>query len=107
MDTDKLVEHARARFEHAAAKRTLKEKYQGKLIFAYEGGMFKVGPELITFLDVCVKQNKHAETNIIILDLYDNPVSVNVIELREIAFQYYTETMKSWFEEYEELNKNR
>ena len=32
METEKLVAHARARFDHAAAKRTLKEKYEAKLL---------------------------------------------------------------------------
>jgi hypothetical protein len=35
MDTEQLVAHGRARFEHESARRTLREKYQAKLTFAY------------------------------------------------------------------------
>jgi hypothetical protein len=30
MDTDQLIRHSRARFDHVAARRLLKEKYQAK-----------------------------------------------------------------------------
>ena len=44
MDTNALVAHARARFDHAAARRVLKEKYEAKMVFAYGGGMWRAGP---------------------------------------------------------------
>ena len=43
MNTENIVAHARARFDHEAAKRVLKEKYQAKMLFAYRGGMFRAG----------------------------------------------------------------
>jgi hypothetical protein len=107
MDTEELLAHSRTRFDHAASKRTLKEKYQGKFVFTYSGGMFKATPELINFLDTCVKMNNHNEADVVLLDLYENPVSVNVIELRKLAYQKYCEQMKAWLEEYKELSKNR
>lgn len=107
MDTEELLAHSRIRFDHAASKRTLKEKYQGKFVLAHAGGMFKATPELINFLDVCVKMNDPSETDTVLLDLYENPIKVNVIELRKIVYQTYTEQMKAWLEEYKELSKNR
>jgi hypothetical protein len=107
MDTEELLAHSRTRFDHAAAKRTLKEKYQGKFVLAYAGGMFRATTELISFLDVCVKMNHHNEKDIILLDLYENPVKVNVIELRKLVYKKYCEQMSAWLKEYEELNKNR
>jgi len=50
MNTDALVAHARARFDHAAARRVLKEKYEAKMVFAHAGGMWRAGPELLTVL---------------------------------------------------------
>ena len=44
MDTDNLIAHGRARFDHTAARRILQEKYQAKLTFAYAGGMWSAGP---------------------------------------------------------------
>jgi hypothetical protein len=101
MDTDNLVAHARARFDHAAAKRVLKEKYEGKLNFAYNGGMWRAGPELINTLNLCPWDDA------VILDLYENPVRVAPIELKKLAEERWQEQMNAWLAEYEELNKNR
>lgn len=101
MDTDQLISHSRARFDHAAAKRLLKEKYQGKLTFAYRDGMFQAGPDLINTLNTCPWDDA------VILDLYENPVRVAPIELKKLAEQRWQEQMTAWLIEYEELNKNR
>jgi hypothetical protein len=53
MDTDNLIAHSRARFAYEAAKRTLREKYHGKMVFAYNGGMWRAGPELQTMIFTC------------------------------------------------------
>jgi len=100
MNTDELIAHARARFEHAAAKRLLKEKYQGKFAFAHEGGMWSAGPELLTLLKSCVGE-------VVILDLYENPVKIDAKELYELAMQRWQEQMNAWLVEYEQLSRNR
>lgn len=101
MNTDTLIAHSRARFDHASAKKTLKEKYQGKLTFAFGGGMWRAGPELITLL------TGRSEVDIVLLDLYENPVRVNAPQLLREAEQRWKEQMNAWLVEYEELNKNR
>lgn len=100
MDTNQLIAHSRARFEHEAARRTLKEKYQAKLTFAHAGGMWTAGPELLTVLKLCSGEA-------VILDLYENPVKVNAEELYELAIARWQEQLNAWLTEYEELNKNR
>ena len=52
MDTNAVIAHARARFDHETARRLLKEKYQARMLFAYGGGMWRAGPELLTVLHV-------------------------------------------------------
>jgi hypothetical protein len=101
MDTENLIAHARARFEHAAARRTLKEKYQAKLTFGWNGGMFKTTPEMITFLSL------YGDERIVILDLYETPVEVNAKELCELMKLRLQEQMNAWLIEHTELNKNR
>ena len=100
MNTDELVTHSRARFDHAAARRTLKEKYQAKFIFAYNGGMWQVGPELLTTLKCCTGE-------VVILDLYEAPVKVNAEQFYEQVVQRWQEQLNAWLIEYEALNKNR
>jgi hypothetical protein len=101
MDTNQLIKHSRARFDHAAAKRTLKEKYQGKLTFAYNGGLWLAGPDLITTLMACLNSTA------IILDLYDNPVEVEVNKLLNQAQEHWQSQMALWLTEYNELNRKR
>jgi hypothetical protein len=100
MDTNNLISHARARFEHAAAKRLLKEKYQAKFIFAHAGGMWQAGPELLTTLKCCSGEA-------VILDLYETPVKIDAGEFYEQVLQRWQEQLNAWLVEYEQLNKNR
>lgn len=101
MNTDQLVSHSRARFEHAAARRLLKEKYQGKMTFAWNGGMFKATPEMITFLSL------YGDEPIVVQDLYENPVEVNAKQICEFMKERLQEQMNAWLVEFQESNKNR
>jgi hypothetical protein len=100
MNSDELISYGRARFDHAAAKRLLNEKYQAKFLFAHAGGMWQAGPELLTLLKCC-------SGPVVILDLYETPVQVNAEEFYEQVLQRWQEQLNAWLVEYQELNKNR
>jgi hypothetical protein len=102
MDTDALIAHARARFDHVAAKRVLKEKYQARMLFAHRGGMWRAGPELLAML-----QSVPVEDDIVILDLYENPIKINPLELQHLAQDRWQEQMNAWLVEHDELSKRR
>ena len=102
MDTDQIIENSRARFEHAAAKRLLKEKYQAKMLFAHAGGMWQAGPELLSTLKCCVMDKE-----VVLLDLYENPVKINTKELWNLAAERWQEQMNAWLVEYTRLNEQR
>jgi len=101
MDTDQLIEHSRARFDHAAARRVLREKYQARMLFAHGGGMWRAGPELLTLLMAC------PDPTAVILDLYENPVQVHVQELSALAQQRWQEQMNAWLAEHQQINQQR
>jgi len=102
METEKLVAHARARFDHAAARRTLKEKYEARMLFAYAGGMWRAGPDLQCVLLACAQ-----DTDVVLLDLYETPTKVNVPELFAQSHARWQEHMNAWQVEHENLNQNR
>lgn len=102
MTTDTLIATARARFDHESAKRVLREKYKAKFIFAHAGGMWQAGPELLSTLKCCVMDKE-----VVLLDLYENPVKINTKELWNLAAERWQEQMNAWLVEYTELNKNR
>lgn len=102
MDTNDLIKQARSRFDHAAAKRVLKEKYEAKMLFPYAGGMWQAGPDLLTLL-----QAIPVEDDVVLLDLYDNPVKVNPYELQCLTLERWQEQMNAWLLEHTELSKQR
>ena len=101
MDTNELITHSRTRFDHHQARTVLKEKYQAKMTFAYGGGMWRAGPELLTVLAVCPDESA------VLLDLYETPVKVDIREIELAAQQRWQEQMNAWMVEHEELNRNR
>jgi hypothetical protein len=101
MNTDELIAHSRARFEHAVAKKVLKEKYQAKLMFASQGGMWQAGPELLNLLHV------FSIPEVVILDLYDTPVRVDPQALYRQAVTHWQEQMNAWAVEFEQQSQNR
>ena len=101
MDTENLIAHARARFDHATAKRVLREKYEARMIFAHDGGMWRAGPELINILAAVPPGDA------VLLDLYETPVQITVTELFALAHERWQEQMNAWKVEWDELNKKR
>ncbi len=97
-----MIAHGRARFEHEAARKTLREKFQAKLTFAYRGGMWHAGPELNATIFTCGRMGE-----VVLEDLYGNPVRIDTKELMELSQERFNEQMNAWLVEYEQLNTNR
>ena len=72
------------------------------MIFAYNGGLWQAGPELLTLLQACP-----VEDDIVIVDLYGNPIKITPIELQHLALDRWQEQMNAWLIEHEQLAKNR
>lgn len=98
---DDLITHIRARFDHEAARKILREKYQSKLQFGHNGGMFRAAPDMITFLSL------YGDQRVVVQDIYENPVEVNAQELCEVMKHRLQEHMTAWLIEWEELKKQR
>lgn len=104
MDTDKLSQRIRKRFDHNQAKRVLREKYTAKMQFAHAGGMWSAEPALITQCNLCIAQN-HFEP--VLLDTHGNPIKVDANELKTLAMQRWQEQMNAWHAELETLKRER
>ena len=101
MDTDQLIAHSRARFDHESARRLLNEKYTAKMLFAHAGGMWRAGPELLMLLQAC------AEQDVVLRDLYNTPIQVNTIDLQLLAYSRWQEQMNAWLVDFEQISKQR
>ena len=98
---DNITQKIRHRFDHEAAKQTLREKYEAKLLFAHQGGMFRAGPELIILL------NSYDTREMVILDEFGNPTKVTRLALLDEAKQRYQEQLNAWLVELNEISRQR
>lgn len=101
MDTKTLISEAKARFNHNSTKAYLKDKYDGKLIVAEQGGLWKANVETINFL------NSSKKEKVILIDTFNNPVQVDRELLLETLQNTYESVMEEWYNEWSELEKKR
>jgi hypothetical protein len=102
MDTNDIITQSRARFDHESARRILKEKYEARMIFAHAGGMWRAGPELHAMIFTCGRIGQ-----IVLPDLYENPIRVDSTELMKMSQERWNEQMNAWEVEYNQLSKKR
>lgn len=95
MSTESLKAIAESRFDHALHRKNLKERIEGQLIVAHNGGLFKATPELIAFLAVY----NPADT-LCLEDVNGTPVLVDVMNLLFDLKQAYQYAMNTWHTEY-------
>ena len=108
MQTNQLSQNIKTRFDHQQARLVLRETYQAKMLFTYNGGMWRAGPELILLCDACSLGMWQDSPMLIVLeDHYNTPVSVDASELKNLAVQRWQEQMNAWQSEYNEISKNR
>ena len=102
MTPENFEKIANTKFDLKVAKLNLLERVEQQSTFAYEGGLFKATPELMSYLLVYEKYN-----NIVILDEYQTPIEVNVANLMEKAREAHRYAMNAYLHEYNELKKVR
>jgi len=100
MNTNKLSERVRARFDHHSARIYLEEKYHNQLLIVAQGGTWIISQEFLTFL------RTSSETTIA-LDSNNRPVKINARELLVQSQETYDTIMSQWLEEFEELERRR
>jgi len=101
MDTKTLIAEAKARFNHNAAKVQLKDKYEGKLMVADQNGLWTANIETISALQ------SFTDTNIVLIDNFNNPVMVNREELLAKLKNTYTIVMEQWYQEWKDIESKR
>jgi hypothetical protein len=100
-DVNKIVEQIRVATDYQINKQLLREKIQTDLHLAHNGGMFKITPELLSFL-------KGWPIDVLILeDVYQNPIEVDKQVFLVQAQQHYNRVMNEWFQQHAELKKIR
>jgi uncharacterized protein YqkB len=86
-------------------KEDLKVQMDTMLTYAQNGGIFKITPELMTFVKMLVDMQK---TRAIIIDTNGNPIEIkNVSEFFDTIFTRYWEATNVYYREYNKLKLAR
>ena len=106
---ENLEKYASERFELNRQKQTLKEQQQQRLSVTYNGGLFYVDMNLMTYLSTRVTNAGlfQQSREDIIPDSYDTPIKIDVQDLLILCDQRWKEVHNDWYNEYEELKTKR
>lgn len=102
----KALEFSKYKQTLAVQRQELKEKIESKLTYGFNGGLFKIDRNLLTFVEILV--NKERTENIVLLDSNENPILIeNLEDFREEIFdRYFTSTLE-YYNNYKDLSKKR
>lgn len=100
-DLEKIVNQIRLATDYQINKRILREKIQTDLHVPYNGGLFKVSPELIAFLATWDGDELFLE------DTYQNPIKINRKELLDKCREHYQMIMNTWHVQHEGIRRAR
>ena len=100
-DLEKLTQEIRLATNYQINKRILREKIQTDLHVPYNGGLFKVTPELIGFL------NAWSSDELFLEDTYQNPIKIIRQEFLTKCQQHYQLIMNEWHIQHEEIRRAR
>lgn len=82
-------------------KKILKEKILTDLHIPYNNGMFKITPDLISFVTIWDQPVLYLE------DIYENPVEIKREEFLELCKQQYSKVMNYWHNEHAHIKSQR
>jgi hypothetical protein len=101
MDISDLKSLANAAFDHALYRKQLRERIQADLVFTENGGMFKITPELLAFVQTWPVDELYLE------DIHGNPIQLSKQTFLIRAQQHYQTAMNAWHIEFEKSKKIR
>lgn len=101
-ETNELVQKIKQATDFEHNKRNLFEKIQIDLHLAYQGGLFKLSPELICYIGL------QKQDVLIVLDVYNNPIKItDVTEFFDLCRQQYQKVLNTYYEMHDQLRQTR
>jgi len=98
---DDIVTEIKLATDFQINKKILREKIQTDLHLAHNGGMFKITPELLAFVQTWPTEELYLE------DVYQNPIEINRRVFLVTAQQHYQTVMNRWHQAHAELKTIR
>lgn len=100
-ELDNLVAEIKQATDYQANKRTLREKIQTDLHMTHAGGLFKITPELLAFVQTWPVDELYLE------DVYENPIRIDKQVFLITAQQHYQTVMNEWHQQHETIKRQR
>lgn len=100
-DIKEILNEVKLATDFQINKKILKEKIQTDLHMTHNGGMFKITPELLAFVQTWPVDEIYLE------DVYENPIQISKQIFLVTAQQHYQCVMNTWHQQYDELKKIR
>ena len=100
----KALEFANYRVTVNNQQAQLKAKTQSLLSYSINGGTFTIDIPLITF---CKQLLDEGQKQVVLLDIYKNPIQIDVESYYEEIQSRYFEVTNHYYAEYEKLRKAR
>jgi hypothetical protein len=100
----KAMEFANYRSTLNNQRAILKARVESLLSYSIDGGTFTIDPGLISFVKTLSDSGLEST---VLLDIYKNPIQVNVSEFLDEILSRYTEATNDYYAEYTKLSKAR
>lgn len=102
-ELENLTAEIKRATDYQINKRILREKILTDLHVPYNGGLFRVTPEIIVFANLqTLNENFYLE------DAYGNPIHItSPKEFTELCMEHYQKVMNRWHQEHNELKRIR
>jgi hypothetical protein len=102
-ELEQLTSEIKRATDYQINKRILREKIQTDLHLTYNGGLFKVTPEIIMFANLQTL-NEHFYLE----DAYQNPIHItSPKEFTKLCMEHYQQVMNRWHQQHAELKAIR
>ncbi len=102
----KALEFANYKQTFSIQRKILKEKVEAKLTYGFNGGLFHIDRNLLTFVEVLCNNNR--VSGVVLLDSNENPVLIeDLVAFKDEIFSRYFEVTNEYFEQYQTLKKSR
>jgi hypothetical protein len=86
-------------------RKTLKEKIEAKLTYGFNGGLFRIDSNLLTFVEMLSTKRSGG---VVLMDVNDNPILIdNLMDFKDELFSRYFEATVEYYEKYQQLKKSR
>lgn len=86
-------------------KQNIRLKLESDLTYAKHGGIFKIDPQLISFVQALLSRD---QTDAILVDVKNNPIAIdNLEEFADTIVEVYYEAMNSFMVEFKKIQKSR